>query len=84
MNSFIQKIKEQNRAKEKAEANDIQLEINNPKTETSRRNFLKKSLLGGMTIGGLVSLSIEDTIAQTTSGVNRTSSPSDLKITDLL
>ena len=83
MKSFIQKIKEQNKCRENAEAAAIQLEINNPKTENNRRNFLKKSLLGGMAIGGLMSLSIEDTIAQTTSNVSRSSSPSDLKITDM-
>jgi L-alanine-DL-glutamate epimerase-like enolase superfamily enzyme len=83
MKSFIQKIKEQNKCRENAEAAAIQLEINNPKTENNRRNFLKKSLLGGMAIGGLMSLSIEDTIAQTTSNVSRASSPSDLKITDM-
>lgn len=83
MKSIIQTIKEQNITREKGEAVAIQLEINNPKTENNRRNFLKKSLLGGMAIGGLMSLSIEDTIAQTTSNVSRASSPSDLKITDL-
>jgi L-alanine-DL-glutamate epimerase-like enolase superfamily enzyme len=83
MKSFIQKIKEQNISREKAEAAAVQIEINNPKTENNRRNFLKKSLFGGMAIGGLMSLSIEDTIAQTTSNVSRASKPSDLKITDL-
>jgi L-alanine-DL-glutamate epimerase-like enolase superfamily enzyme len=83
MKSIIQKIKEQNRIREKAEADAIRLEMNHPETDNNRRNFLKKSLLGGMAIGGLMSLSVEDTIAQTASGVNRKSSPSDLKIIDL-
>lgn len=83
MKSIIQTIKEQNITREKGEAAAIQIEINNPRTDNNRRNFLKKSLLGGMAIGGLMSLSIEDTIAQTTSNVSRASSPSDLKITDL-
>jgi len=83
MKSIIQKIKEQNKTREQGEAAAIQIEINNPRTDNNRRNFLKKSLLGGMAIGGLMSLSIEDTIAQTTSNVSRASSPSDLKITDL-
>jgi hypothetical protein len=83
MKSIIQKIQEQNKIREKEETAAIQSEISNPKTDNNRRNFLKKSLLGGMAIGGLMSLSIEDTIAQTTSGVSRASSPSDLKITDL-
>ncbi len=51
--------------------------------ENDRRNFLKKSALGGMMLGGFMFSSIEDTLAQSTSKVNRNSSPSDLKITDM-
>lgn len=68
---------------EKAEAVAIQAEIKNPSTDNSRRNFLKKTALGCIAIGGLMSLSIEDTIARTTSKVSRSSSPSELKITDM-
>ena len=50
---------------------------------SGRRDFIKKSALGGIALGGLMHLSIEDTIAHTTSKVNRASSPSDLKITDM-
>jgi L-alanine-DL-glutamate epimerase-like enolase superfamily enzyme len=39
--------------------------------------------LGGMTLSGLMGLNVQDTLAQTTSKVNRASAPSDLKITDL-
>jgi L-alanine-DL-glutamate epimerase-like enolase superfamily enzyme len=49
----------------------------------NRRNFLKKASLGGMMLGGMMFSSIEDTVAQSTSNVNRLSSPSDLKITDM-
>lgn len=49
----------------------------------NRRNFLKSAAFGGIAIGGLLNLSTEDTIAQTTSAVSRSSSPSELKITDL-
>ena len=83
MKSTIQNISDQNRLREKEEAAAIQAEINNPATGNSRRNFLKKAALGGIAIGGFMSLSIEDTIAQTTSKVSRSSSPSELKITDL-
>lgn len=83
MKSFIQKIKEQNISREKGETAAIQLEISDPRTSNNRRNFLKKTMLGGIAIGGLMSLSIEDTIAQTTSKVSRASGPSDLKITDM-
>ena len=83
MKQIIAKLKEENKKLEIAEAKAIQAEIDNPATSNSRRNFLKKTALGGIALGGLMSLSIEDTIAQTTQKVSRTSSPSDLKITDM-
>lgn len=49
----------------------------------NRRNFIMKAALGGIAIGGLMNTSIEETIARTTAGVSRSSSPSDLKITDM-
>jgi len=53
-------------------------------SEGSRRSFLKKSALGGITLGGAFVFSpIEEIIANTTQKVNRYSAPSDLKITDL-
>jgi len=53
-------------------------------TEDNRRSFLKKSLLGGMTLGAAFMFSpIEELIARTTHSVNRYSGPSDLKITDM-
>jgi len=51
--------------------------------ENGRRSFFKKSALGGMMLGGFMFSSVEDTLAQSTSKVNRNSSPSDLKITDM-
>jgi L-alanine-DL-glutamate epimerase-like enolase superfamily enzyme len=51
--------------------------------ENDRRSFLKKSALGGIMLGGFMFSSLEDTLAQSTSKVNRNSSPSDLKITDM-
>ena len=83
MKQIIEKLKEENKKLEMAEAKDIQAEIDNPATSNSRRNFLKKTALGGIALGGLMSLSLEDTIAQTTQKVSRASSPSDLKITDM-
>lgn len=53
-----------------------------------RRDFLQKASLGGLALGGL-SLSgftnkpIEETLEYSTQRVNRSSAPSDLKITDL-
>ncbi len=52
--------------------------------ENARRSFFKKSALGGLALGSSFMFSpVEDLIAQTTGGVNRFSSPSDLKITDM-
>jgi L-alanine-DL-glutamate epimerase-like enolase superfamily enzyme len=83
MKTIIKQIQDQNSLFEKAEKKAIQTEIINPSTDNSRRNFLKRTALGGIALGGLMHLSIEDTIAQTTSNVSRASSPSDLKITDM-
>src|SRR5438105_14767764 len=60
-------------------------ETNNKVTdsEDSRRNFLKKSTLGGLALGGFLFTPLEDTLAHCTSRVNRFSAPSDLKITDM-
>src|SRR4030042_2086937 len=83
MKKKIKLIQEQDRQMEKAGATTTYAEINNPSTDNSRRNFLKKTALGGIALGGLMHLSIEDTIAQTTSNVQRSSNPSELKITDM-
>ncbi|HXB44269.1 MAG TPA: hypothetical protein VNV85_09450, partial [Puia sp.] len=53
-------------------------------TQNSRRSFFKNSALGGIALGGAYMFSpIEELIARTTQKVNRYSSPSDLKITDM-
>ncbi len=57
--------------------------IKSTKSSENRRSFLRKAALGGVALGGMMRFSIEDTIAQTTSKVKRSSSPSDLKITDM-
>lgn len=48
-----------------------------------RRNFLKKAGLGGLSLAGLMMNPLEDQLAYATQKVNRNSSPSDLKITDM-
>ena len=50
---------------------------------SNRREFLKKAALGGIALGGFMNMSVEDTIAHVTSSVQKSSSPSDLKITDM-
>jgi L-alanine-DL-glutamate epimerase-like enolase superfamily enzyme len=83
MKTTLKQIAEQSRQAEKAERDAIKAEIANPSTPNDRRNFLKKAALGGIALGGMIHLSVEDTIAQTTQNVSRSSSPSELKITDL-
>jgi len=64
------------------EANEVANE--QTQQENPRRSFFKKSALGGLALGSSFMFSpIEDLVAQSTSGVNRYSNPSDLKITDL-
>ena len=70
MKSIIQKIKQQNKQLEQREADAKRAELNNPGTSYQRRDFLKKSLLGGVSLAGMMSLSIEDTVAQTTANVS--------------
>jgi L-alanine-DL-glutamate epimerase-like enolase superfamily enzyme len=83
MKSILQQIADKNRKQEREEAHAIKSEIADPATSNSRRSFLRKAALGGLALGGMMNLSIEDTIAQTTSKVQRSSSPSELKITDM-
>jgi L-alanine-DL-glutamate epimerase-like enolase superfamily enzyme len=83
MKSILQEIIRKNKERENTAAAARQAEIDSPETRDNRRDFLKKTALGGITMAGLMGLNIEDTIAQTTSKVKKTSSPSDLKITDL-
>ena len=83
MKSIIKQITESNRANELAEAEAIKAEINDPKTKDNRRDFLKKTAIGGISLAGMMGLSISDTLAETTSNVKRSSNPSDLKITDM-
>ncbi|MEO9004904.1 MAG: mandelate racemase/muconate lactonizing enzyme family protein, partial [Ginsengibacter sp.] len=83
MKSIIKQISESNKNREKSEADAMNEEIKNPLVSNNRRNFLKKTALGGITLGGMMFMPFEDVIAQSTSKVNRSSSPSDLKITDM-
>lgn len=83
MKNVIREIVRTNKERERRAAANRQAEIESPVTSDNRREFLKKTALGGIALTSLMGLSLEDTIAQTTSKVKRPSSPSDLKITDL-
>ena len=83
MKKILQQIVQKNKERETTAAIERQAEIDSPSTKDNRRDFLKKTALGGITLTGLMGMSFEDTMAQTTSKVKKASSPSDLKITDM-
>ena len=83
MKSTLQDIIQKNKAREAKAVLERQAEIENPFTHDNRRDFLKKTVLGGISLSAFIGLGIEDTMAETTSKVQRASAPSDLKITDL-
>ena len=83
MKNSIKHLAEENKRMEAAAEINAEAEINDPSTTDGRRSFLKKSILGGITLSGLMGASVEDVIAQTTSNVSRRAAPSDLKITDM-
>lgn len=81
MKNTLKELLKAEKIREKEDIDKIYKSDNNK--DNSRRGFLKKAALGGIALGGFMHASIEDTIAHTTSQVNRASSPSDLKITDM-
>lgn len=83
MKNRLQELIAKSKKEEQAYSDSRQAEIENPKTGDNRRNFLKKTALGGIGLSSMMGYSFEDTVAQTTSKVNRASSPSELKITDM-
>ena len=48
-----------------------------------RRNFLRKTGMGGLALGAMMAAPLGETLEYTTQGVNRASAPGDLKITDM-
>lgn len=81
-NRLLQLVQE-NRSREKDTMLATQQEIDNPETTNQRRDFLKKTALGGMALTGISKMNSEDVIAKVTSKVPRFGSPSGLKITDM-
>ena len=53
------------------------------RVQNNRREFIRKAALGGIALAGFRNMSIEDTVSQVTSKVQRASAPSELKITDM-
>ncbi len=83
MKNVLQEIIRKNKQREQDAAAARQAEIDSPATPDNRRSFLKKTALGGMALTTMFGMSFEDTMAQTTSKVQKASAPSDLKITDM-
>src|SRR3954452_8254942 len=83
MKSILQQIVHTSKELQKQESRAVQAEIDNPATTDNRRSFLKNTALGGIALTGFFSMSVEDTIAKTTSKVPRYSYSSGLKITDM-
>jgi len=51
--------------------------------QNGRRSFFKKAGIGGLSLAALSTAPIEDVLAESAKNVNRSSAPSDLKITDM-
>ena len=83
MKSILQQIVKNTPYHDRTETTPAGKRANGGSSEKNRRDFIKKAALGGIALGGFINISIEDTIAQTTSKVQRSSSPSELKITDM-
>ena len=83
MKNILKQIIEKGKQEEKTYASSLQNEISAPATTDDRRSFLKKTMLGGASLAAFMSLPVDDLVAQTTSKVQRSSSPSELKITDM-
>lgn len=86
MKNVLKQIALQDQKQEEArmpESSTAKQATENAQPKDSRRNFFKKTAMGGISLAGMMGLSVEDTIAQSTSTVQRASNPSDLKITDM-
>lgn len=83
MKSTLQRLIAKSKKEEAEYSASRKAEMNSPNTGDARRKFLKKTALGGIGLSSLIGYSFEDTIAETTSKVNRASAPSELKITDM-
>ncbi|MCO5237797.1 MAG: mandelate racemase/muconate lactonizing enzyme family protein [Chitinophagaceae bacterium] len=83
MKHILRQMMAANKQMEKEESDAVKKELNDPSPGNSRRNFLKQTAIGGLSLGGMMAMPFEDVMGHTTSKVNKFSAPSDLKITDL-
>lgn len=83
MKNSLQQLSQENKQQEQAQTAAQQAEIDHPSTSSARRQFLKKTALGGIALTGMMGLPVDEVIARTTQKVPRFGSPSDLKITDM-
>jgi L-alanine-DL-glutamate epimerase-like enolase superfamily enzyme len=83
MKTILSELIARNKQEEKTLKASLRQEIEDPKTGADRRNFLKKTALGGIALSGFMGYSMEESIEVTTSNVKRSSAPSELKITDM-
>lgn len=83
MKSNLHHLIDDHRLKEKEYAALRQQETDHPQTSDARRNFLKRTALGGIALSGFMGYSFEDTVAHSSSSVRRASAPSELRITDM-
>ncbi|MEJ7558616.1 MAG: hypothetical protein WKF66_09935 [Pedobacter sp.] len=83
MKSIIQQLTPNNKELDKSQVAAIHTKMNSPSINKNRNNFLKKVAIGGIVLGGSLSLLVENTIAQTISKVSETTVQADIRITDL-
>ncbi len=83
MKNHLQHLIARHRKTEAEQVAMRELEENNPRTTVARRNFLKKTALGGIALSGMAGYAFEERVSHATSKVNRSSAPSELKITDM-
>ncbi len=83
MKNHLQHLIARHRKTEAEQVSLRELEEKNPRTTDARRNFLKKTALGGIALSGLAGYAFEERVSHATSKVNRSSAPSELKITDM-
>lgn len=83
MKNHLQQLIARHRKTEAEQVALRELEEKNPCTTDARRNFLKKTALGGIALSGLAGYAFEERVSHATSKVNRSSAPSELKITDM-